>query len=365
MSLFTASSRWLISHIARKRATTYLVAALLVALTAAVPVGIRTAQAAGLNNSTTCPQFTLTPTQAPPQKSVYVCGSGFVASGSKNVEIQLYNQSTKQYQLIKYVTPTNGDVITHFTLPIDPGGQYYVQAYQRSSGILEQVPFNIIPGFQSLTPRKGSGVAPSDPLCIQDGLQSPPPPVNLQVWGLPPSSSYTVEWLNKKNNLINTEVASGNTTASGTFSTSFQVPPDPAGAYDLTVLTSAGPSPTATYNSGTLSCINWNEYGDGSLHFQWDGVGWDANSTVTFTFDGSPIWQASTSMSGSFAAGFQIPCPSPGTYSAAISGTADGQPQNWPISGGITVDSGCAPPPGSQGVRPTIKHSYWPGSTHD
>ena len=340
MDLFTAFKHWLSSHTVHKRATTYLVAALLVVMTVAVPAGTLTAQAEGLSNSASCPQFTVTPTQDAPQKPVYVKGSGFVPSNSKNVAVELYNLSNKQYQFIKDVTPTNGCVITHFTLPIDPGGQYYVVAYQQSSGVQEQALFTIIPGFTSLKPAKNIVVGPVDPLCAQYGW-SPPPgnPLTLGAAGLPASTSYQVEWENK-NTTSTTEMASGTTTTSGTMSASFNVPAETAGNYYLFVITSYGPFPIVTYYSGTYGCYIATEPGDGYIHFLWDGEGWDADSTVAFGFNGSRT--ASTDTKGSFGTqGFLQKCPSPGTYPVTDSGMANGQPFSFTFPIWLTVVSSC------------------------
>lgn len=321
----------------------YLVAALLVVLTITGPVGIVTAHAASLSNSTTCPsQLSLNPTKGPPQKSVYVCGYGFVPASTKNVKIGFYSQSTGQYQFIKDVTPTNGDIITNFKLPIDPQGQYYVQAYQQSSGVFYQAPFTIIPGFTTLKPAKNIVVGPVDPLCAQYGW-SPPPgnPLTLGAAGLPASTSYQVEWENK-NTTSTTEMASGTTTTSGTMSASFNVPAETAGNYYLFVITSYGPFPIVTYYSGTYGCYIATEPGDGYIHFLWDGEGWDADSTVAFGFNGSQLWTASTDTKGSFVTqDFFQKCPSPGTYPVTDSGMANGQPFSFTFPIWLTVVSSC------------------------
>jgi hypothetical protein len=346
---------------------TYLVAALLVVLTVAIPVGTRTAQAVGL--STTCPpQLTLTPNQAPPQKRVYVCGSGFVASGSR-VELQLYNPSKNQYQFLQYATPTNGDVIAHITIPIDPGGQYDVVAFQRSSGIQEQASFTIISGFQSLKPAKGSDVASVDPLCSQLGVESTPTSLSLQAWGLPASTPYTVDWLYTRTNSPNTTVASGNTTASGQLSTSFHIPAGPGGPYEVIVFTS-GPGPTATFYSDTYSCFTYSEV-QGSLDWNWDGVGWDANSTVDLNLAGGVYEQAIANEQGSIGGEFSKPCLPPGTYPGTITGTTDGgQAVSIPLNPPVTVDNNCECLPrcvsggssttgrGVVEVRPVLKLSH-------
>jgi len=342
--------RWPRSHATWKRVKTYLVAALLTVLSAAVPTGSLAAHAASLNHNTpSASALTLNVYQHPPGTQLTVTGEGFVATGSK-VAVSFNNH------LMKDSTPTDGKIIAKFKVPVDPAGPYTVSAVQASSGIQEQATFTITPGFESLNPPKGSGTAPEDTLCIEAGLENPPPPIQVQAWGLPASTSYKLEWMNKKNSLIDITVSSGQTTASGTLSTSFQPPPAPDGTYELTVLTYAGPAPTATYYSGVYSCFYTYEYGNGTLSFSWDGVGWDANSTVTFTFDGSVLQQATTDAAGSFGIlNFDVACPPPGTYQDVISGSANG-PQNW--VGEITVDSSCAQQQGVHKVLSKVMLSH-------
>jgi len=154
--------------------------------------------------------------------------------------------------------------------------------------------------------------------------------------------SYEVTWEDALDG-SKTVVDSGNTTASGTFSTSFQVPAKPGGPYKLLVY---APSQQlqllAYYFSEAYSCYSYNEPGDGSIHYQWDGVGWDANSTVTFSVNGSQLQQATADGNGSFATrSFMQMCLPPGTYQGVISGTLDGQPATIPLNPPVTVGSGC------------------------
>lgn len=357
MDLFAAFRWGLFSHAAWKRAHMYLVTALVVVMVAAVPAGILTAHAASLSYSTACPpQFTLTPNHNQPQTLTKVCGSGFDPAGSK---VALYFNNI----FVQYATPTNGDVIAKITIPIDPGGKYIVKAYQQSSGVTQQATFTITAGFKSLKPTKGGIVAPVDPLCTQLGIEPTPTSLQVQAWGLLANASYGVEWQYKNGPPI--EVASGNATASGTLSTSFRIPTEPSGTYDLGII--PGPSPIATFYSSYYSCFT--AYGgSGTLDWNWDGVGWDANSIVDLNLLGGVYESATANAVGSIGGSFSKPCPPSGTYQGTITGTVyGGQPASIPIT--VTVDNtcGCAPrcaPSGSSTIdrgaleaRPMIKHS--------
>ena len=345
MSLFAALRRGRISHPARNRVNKYLVAALMVAMTAAVPAGTLTAHAASLNHSApsahvyaaTAPFITLSKTKGPPSETFEVKGDGFAPNAGVTLSFQ------GDSIMINAKTSSSGTFTVPIIVPEEPGGKYTVSA-QQTSGQQAQAFFTIEPGFSKLNPHNHSDVAPIDPLCIQAGL--PPPlghPLKVGAWGLPASVSYEVTWQDALEG-NKTVVDSGNTTASGSFETSFQVPAEPGGPYKLLVY---APSQElqliAYYYNDTYSCFFANIPGDGSIHYQWDGVGWDANSTVTFNFNGSQIQQATANTQGSFGTvDFTQACPPPGTYPGTISGTSDGgQPTTIPLNPPITVGSGC------------------------
>lgn len=335
------------SHTAWKRVNMYLFAALMMALTVAVPAGTLTAHAASLNHSTpsaqlvpsaaaATPAITLNPSADSPSKPFVVKGKGFAHSVQVNLDFQGQFATSA-------ITSSTGAFSAQIIVPEDPGGDYSVTAQETSGQGQAQATFTIIAGFSLLKPRNHGGVGPTDPLCIQLGGTPPPGhPLKLGVWGVPASVSYDVRWWNEAE-AGSTVVASGDTTSSGTFLTHFQVPAEPAGYYRLVVEIASQPiGLDAIYYSGTYSCFSYNEPGDGSIHYQWDGVGWDANSAVTFNINGSQIQQTAADTQGSFGIlSFTQKCLPPGTYQGVISGTVIGQPFNIALTPGVTVGSGC------------------------
>lgn len=362
MKLFAAFRQWLISHAALKRVTTSLVAALLVVLTVAIPARTQTAHAADLSFSTpSASTLTLTPDKGPPGTKIHVSGTGFASSG----QVALYFNN----HFVQSTTPnSNGVISARIKVPIDPRAAYTVLASQAGSNIQEQDSFDITPAFEKLQPKKGSTVAPVDSICKQLGIEPTPTSLQVQVWGLFASAPYQLDWLSKDNGNNLTVVASGNTTASGTLSTSFQIPAQPGGYYFLGVLTNGMPDIDTTYYSGYYSCFTYGE-GQNTLGFQWDGVGWDANSTVDFNEEWG-VTQITADSQGSFHEPFTVqPCPAPGTYPGSITGTTDnGQAVSIPVT--ITVDNNCVCLPrctplgsntidgGMREARPILKSSH-------
>lgn len=287
--------------------------------------------------ATTAPSITLTKMEGSPKQTFRVKGMQFTPS----TQVAVYFQS----QLVTSTITSSTGAFTSapVTVPTDPQGTYTVSARQTSSGAQAQASFNIIPGFAHLTPPDHSNISPKDPLCAQFGIQQSPEKVSVGIAGVPASVAYDVRW-RYENGGSSSVIVNGTTTASGTFSTSFRVPAEPAGFYTLIVEINSGSiGLDAIYDSGVYTCFSNTQPGDRSIHYTWDGVGWDPNSTVSFNFNGSQIWQTPADAHGSFGIiNFtQTPCPAPGTYPGTITGTADNQPVSIPFNPPVTVGSGC------------------------
>lgn len=188
----------------------------------AAPAGAHSIAAVGSMSApsvgfTVTPYLSLSVVVGPPGTSVTASGTGFGATSSATVGW------TGGAALCAETTESNGSFVCRFTLPATPAGSGTIAGIQGSNQA--DVGFVVTPAF-TLSPT-GAAVGAL---------------VTVSGVGFDASSTYLVGW-----NASSTQLCSGNTSALGSFSCTFQVPTVVAGVAIITVSEGAH-GPTVLFN---------------------------------------------------------------------------------------------------------------------
>ena len=163
----------------------------------------------------------------------------------------------------------------------------------------------------TLTPAAGH---PADPVCTNSGFDQGTTSLTLQ--GKYYYKDEGAQLLIRSKNVILDYSPRVVVSPKGTWPFPFPVPSRPYGNYPVTVADAGGVVARLTFASGAYTCFQWS-----GSDWQWDAVGWDAYSPMTFSIDGVQMDHWSAFSDGSLPIRlFQYDCPV-GTHYWEVTGT--------------------------------------------
>ncbi|MHB1583167.1 MAG: hypothetical protein ACYCU7_00115 [Acidimicrobiales bacterium] len=111
--------------------------------------------------------------------------------------------------------------------------------------------------------------------------------------------------------------ASGTTSSSGAISATVNDFSQPDGYYPLRAVAGTTRKGISMYSSGD-TCAH--EYGSTTLHWVWQGVGFDANTSASILLSGVVYDTTTTNTKGAFRIKFVKACPSKGSHPVTFQG---------------------------------------------
>ena len=255
--------------------------------------------------------ITRSPADGPPGTLVTVSGSGFRAHSTVKVTLSTSAKST--------TVRSDGTFSLKLSVPRTAGGTHTVQATAGSTKATK--PFTVTQRVTA-TPLN---VVPRDPLCTTLGMPTHST-VTVTAVGYGASSTLEVTYGGEYVKKVVSD-------SSGTSSFTFTVKNRPNDIYNLKVtdLKHTGFQASKSLASSDHSCWTAAQKGSSTLNWQWDGVGWDADTGVSLYYmQGSTrVTVASTTTASNGAFGLitrQTACPPPGVYQVSMSAVVQGHP---------------------------------------
>ncbi len=258
----------------------------------------------------------LSPTQGLAGKSVTVTGSGF--SVNTPIGTFTFNGATPAQSCTSQMTSGTGAFSCTFTVPASSAGAKTVVASGNDVGTVSgdsaSATFTVLVPTIVLSPTQGpKGIT----VTVTGSSFSPSTPISIFTFnGATPAQSCTSQM----------------TSGTGTFSCTFTVPPDSAGAYTVVATGSDGGSDTAsaTFTITTPTITLTPSQGPVGSSVTVSGTGYSVNTAIgTITIAGGAIatqtcTSQTTSATGTFSCTFSVPSVSAGAHTVTVSGSDGG-----------------------------------------
>ncbi|MGN6380337.1 MAG: Ig-like domain-containing protein [Gaiellales bacterium] len=298
-------------------------AMLAIAVCVAAPASTAIATSAGA--APRAAHVSLIPATGPPGSKIVVKGSGFAGAASVTVQFDGTARGSG-------TTSGTGSFSVTISVPRAAFGTHHVRAVD-ARGHSASASYQVTPTI-TVSPIT---VTPYDPLCNQ--IHRPVPDiVKVNAFGYPASAALLVKMGSRNVHRLTADSA-------GTASGSFTVPPQTAGNRTVTVSDNGLHLRRRVVFVESFTCWTASSNGSG-LNWAWDGVGWDANVTVTMhlTLSNGTHRTMHRTITGPHG-GFGIirwhgVCPVPGTYPVTVTGRSQGRTTTIP-AGQLHILSAC------------------------
>jgi hypothetical protein len=265
---------------------------------------------------TITPKITLSRSSGTPGTTVSVTGKGF-AGNSYSISIMFDSTSVNS----GISSDSNGNFSGSFSVPSATAGNHSVTASDSQSNISPGVNFNV-EVVTTLAINKTSGTIGTS--------------VTVSGGGFGPNESGIAV-------TIGTSQVGGSVTAnaSGSWSTTFSIPPMPGGSYTIDAsgpTTLASNVPNVSFTVTPFFSISTSS-GTAGTSVTATGTGFGSNESITVTFDGSAIGPTvSADSNGSWTDTFTIPVSSGGSHKISAGGPST--PASSVAAANFTVGSG-------------------------
>jgi hypothetical protein len=224
------------------------------------------------------PKLILRPFSTSPGKSVKVTGLGF--TDSSTVTVTLNGTTVASGVAIN----STGGFVANFTVPSTAASGTYVVTAKDASGLTASNNLSVSTSTKIKLSTSGSSRIVGSTVTVTGTDFDKNAPITVTFGS--------------------TKVASTTSTSTGTFSTTFQVPADPAGSYTVSA-TDGTNTASATFtihpHITTTKTVTPGET------ITVTGTGFGSATTVNFTFSGTSLGSGRTTDGGSFSQNVQIP----------------------------------------------------------
>jgi hypothetical protein len=158
---------------------------------------------------------------------------------------------------------------------------------------------------------------PPNALCLKHDYVFPTS-ATVTGTGLPATTDFSVEYHAKK-----ATTAKGVTTSEGGLSATVHDVSQPDGSYKMVAKAGTKTAATTVYSSGDTCAIAHGK--SAALHWSWQAVGFDANTTANLLISGSVYESKVTNASGALTSNFVKACPRTGTLELSFQGYFGGE----------------------------------------